>query len=74
LVLVDVENCSNLLVALNQFAVVHNSTLILSWSEEEVAWYLETYRIMDGEQDQAMKCIQRKTSTYFVDQVCDVLA
>jgi DNA excision repair protein ERCC-1 len=70
LVLVDVEDNANALLQLNKIAVVHSLTLILAWTEEEAARYLETYKAFDGK-DATM--IQKKEQTNFVDQVADVL-
>lgn len=70
LVLVDVEDNENTLLFLNKLAVVNNMTLILAWSEEEAARYLETYKAFDGKDASS---IQRREQTNFVDQVADVL-
>jgi DNA excision repair protein ERCC-1 len=70
LVLIDVEDNANTLLQLNKIAVVHSLTLILAWSEEEAARYLETYKAFDGK-DATM--IQKREQTNFVDQVADVL-
>lgn len=71
LVLVDIDDCSNILVVLNKLAVVHNFTLLLSWSEEEIARYLETYKVVDGKD---CKLIQRKEQLFFGDQVSEFLS
>ncbi len=71
LVLVDVEDNANSLLFLNKLAVTNNLTLILAWSEEEAARYLETYKAFDGKDASS---IQRREQTNFVDQVADVLA
>jgi len=70
LVLVDVEDNANTLLFLNKLAVVNNMTLILAWSEEEAARYLETYKAFDGKDASS---IQRREQTNFVDQAADVL-
>jgi DNA excision repair protein ERCC-1 len=55
---------------LNKLAVVNNMTLILAWSEEEAARYLETYKAFDGKDASS---IQRREQTNFVDQAADFL-
>jgi len=70
LVLVDVQDNANVLLLLNKFAVTANLTLLLAWSEEEAARYLETFKAFDGK-DAAL--IQKKEQTNFVDQVADFL-
>ncbi len=70
LVLVDVEDNSNTLNFLNKLAVFNNMTLILAWSEEEAARYLETYKAFDGKDASS---IQRREQSNFVDQVSDFL-
>jgi DNA excision repair protein ERCC-1 len=70
LVLVDVEDNANILLFLNRLAVLHNLTLILSWSEEEAARYLETYKALDGKDASS---IQRRKETNFLDQVSDFI-
>lgn len=70
LVLVDVEDNASTLLFLNKLAVINNMTLILAWSEEEAARYLETYKAFDGKDASS---IQRREQTNFVDQAADVL-
>jgi DNA excision repair protein ERCC-1 len=45
-------------------------TLILAWSEEEAARYLETFKAFDGKD---ASIIQKKEQTHFADQVADFL-
>lgn len=71
LVLVDVEDNANTLAFLNKLAVVNNMTLILAWSEEEAARYLETYKAFDGKDASS---IQRREQSLFADQIVDVLS
>lgn len=70
LVLVDVEDNANTLRQLNKLAVVNELTLILAWSEEEAARYLETFKAFDGKD---ATLIQKREQTHFVDQVADFL-
>jgi DNA excision repair protein ERCC-1 len=48
LCLVDVEDNASPILFLNDLCVQNNFTLILAWSEEEAARYLETVRAFDG--------------------------
>eukprot|EP00977_Amphora_coffeiformis_P005627 scaffold1182_cov165-Amphora_coffeaeformis.AAC.3 len=70
LVLVDVQDNANTLRELNKLCVLHDLTLILSWSEEEAARYLETYKAFDGKD---ATLIQKREQTHFADQVADFL-
>ena len=70
LVLVDVQDNASILRELNKLCVVNDLTLILSWSEEEAARYLETYKAFDGK-DATM--IQKREQTHYADQVSDFL-
>jgi DNA excision repair protein ERCC-1 len=44
--------------------------LILAWTEQEAARYLETYKAVDGKDASS---IQKREQTHFVDQVADFL-
>ena len=70
LVLVDVEDNSAVLLVLNKLAVLHNMTLILAWSDEEAARYLETLKAFESKD---ATLIQKKEKEMFSDQVSDVL-
>ena len=71
LVLVDMDDNTSVLQQLNTLAVTHDMTLILAWSEEEAARYLETFKAFDGKD---ASLIQRKEKTAFGDQVSEFLA
>lgn len=71
LVLVDIEDNANTLLFLNRLAVIHNFSLLLAWTEEEAARYLETYKAFDGKDASS---IQKREQTNFVDQVADFLS
>jgi len=71
LVLVDVDDNAAVLLHLNKAAVTHNLTLVLAWSEEEAARYLETYKALDGKDSSVIQ--KAKDSTHLADQVTDVL-
>lgn len=70
LVLVDVQDSANLLLQLNVMSVRHNLTLVLAWSDEEAARYLETYKALEGKDATS---IQRQLRGTFGEQVVDVL-
>jgi DNA excision repair protein ERCC-1 len=48
LCLVDIEDSAPSILFLNDLCVQNNYTLILAWSDEEAARYLETVRAFDG--------------------------
>ena len=70
LVLVDVQDTAPTLRELNKLAVLHDLTLLLAWSEEEAARYLETFKAFDGKD---ATLIQKREQTHFADQVADFL-
>jgi DNA excision repair protein ERCC-1 len=70
LVLVDIADNATLVLFLNTFAVKHQLTLVLAWSEEEAARYLETYKALDGKDATS---IQKRESQHFAEQVAHVL-
>lgn len=70
LCLVDVEDNAATLLFLNKLCVVNNMTLILAWTNEEAARYLETFKAFEGKDASS---IQRREQTNFADQVSDVL-
>jgi DNA excision repair protein ERCC-1 len=70
LVLVDMQDSANALVTLNRLAVLHQWTLILAWSEEEAARYLETFKALDGKEPTS---IQKPQTSNWYDQANAVL-
>lgn len=70
LCLVDIEDNASTLLALNKLCVINNMTLILAWSNEEAARYLETFKAYESKDASS---IQRREQTNFPDQVTDVL-
>ena len=71
LVLVDVEDNDKVLLELNTLAVQQNWTLILGWSEEEMARYLETYKALNSRDASSIQ--RSKEGGHWVDQMTDVL-
>lgn len=72
LVLVDVDDSTPILLVLNKLAVQQDLTLILAWSEEEAARYLETFKALDGK-DAASIQKNKDVTGKFADQVTDYL-
>lgn len=70
LVLVDVQDNTAALRQLNKLAVVNNLTLLLAWTAEEAARYLETLKAFDGKD---ATLIQKRQLDHFADQVTDFL-
>ncbi|OEU20191.1 DNA repair protein rad10, partial [Fragilariopsis cylindrus CCMP1102] len=71
-VLVDIDDNTNSIQQLNLIGVRQNFTVILCWSEIELARYLETYKSKDGKTHD-ISCITKKESTNIVDRVTDFL-
>ncbi|KAL3800778.1 hypothetical protein HJC23_001615 [Cyclotella cryptica] len=67
---VDIDDNSNVLLFLNDLCVQNNLTLILAWSEEEAARYLETFKAFDGKD---ASLIQKREHANFIDQISHVL-
>lgn len=72
LVLVDDNDASKTLQFLNSFCARNRLTMILAWTEEEAARYLETYQAMDGKDASLIQ--KRKDTNAFGDQVADFLS
>lgn len=71
LLLVDTDDNAKVLLDLNKLAVTHNLTLILAWTEEEAARYLETFKALDGRDASTIQ--KNKETGNFADQVTDYL-
>lgn len=70
LCLVDVEDNANILLELNKMCTMNSISLVLAWSEEECARYLESFKANEfGD----ASCIQKKKEVTYADQVNDVL-
>jgi DNA excision repair protein ERCC-1 len=67
---VDIDDNANVLLFLNDLCVQNNLTLILAWSEEEAARYLETFKAFDGKD---ASLIQKREHTNYIDQMSHVL-
>lgn len=68
---VDIEDNASALLFLNDLCVKNNMTLILSWSDEETARYIETLKAFDGTDTSA---IEKRDHTTQMEQVAHALA
>lgn len=66
----DVEDNASILLFLNKLCCINNLTLILAWTEEEAARYLETFKAFEGKD---ASLIQKKKDMTFSEQVADTL-
>jgi len=69
LCLVDVDDNASVILYLNKISAVNYLTLVLAWSEEEVARYLETFKAFEGKdastiQKKKRPLIQNKWQIY----------
>ncbi|EED91661.1 predicted protein, partial [Thalassiosira pseudonana CCMP1335] len=67
---VDLDDNASVLLFLNDLCVQNNLTLILAWSEEEAARYVETFKAFEGKD---ASLIQKKEHTNYIDQISHVL-
>lgn len=67
---VDIDDNAHVILLLNTMCVHNNFTLILAWSEEEAARYLETFKAFDGKD---ASLIQKREHTNYPDQIAHVL-
>ncbi|KAL7503836.1 hypothetical protein ACHAXN_001568 [Cyclotella atomus] len=67
---VDIDDNANVILYLNDLCVQNNFTLILAWSEEEAARYLETFKAFDGKD---ASLIQKRELNNYPDQIAHVL-
>ena len=70
LCLVDVEDNSSILLFLNKLCCINNMTMILAWSEQEAARYLETFKAFESKD---ASTIQKKKEVTFSEQIGDAL-
>lgn len=67
--LVDAEE-RNALVEINKMALLNDYTLLLAWSWEEAARYLETFKVLENKPPTS---IQQKTTEDYLAQLSDTL-
>jgi DNA excision repair protein ERCC-1 len=68
---VDIEDNTSPLLLLNDLCVQNNFTLMLAWSEEEAARYLETAKALEGKKDASI--LKGNKYTEHIDQVAHAL-
>lgn len=71
LCLVDVDDNASALLVLNKLSVLNNMSLILAWSDEEAARYLETFKAYENRDSSS---IQKREKDTFAEQIADVLS
>lgn len=70
LVLVDIDNYHDALRELNRSAILNNYTMVLAWSKEEAARYLETYKAFENK---SPDLIRERPVDDFYAQMTDAL-
>jgi len=69
LVRVDVDDNAEAILVINKLAVLNDLTLILAWSDQEAARYLETFKVYESKDASS---IQKREKETFVDQASEV--
>lgn len=72
LCLVDVEDNASILLQLNKLCAVNSLSLLLAWSEEECARYLESFKVLEHSDFYQFQN-SKKTEKSYDEKVCDVL-
>lgn len=67
---VDLDDNTNPILFLNDLCVQNNLTLVLAWSEQEAARYLETVKAFDGKD---LSMIQKREFTNHIDKISHAL-
>ena len=70
LCLVDIEDSESPLLEINRLGIVHECTLLLAWSVEEAARYLETFKVYEKK---GPASIMERIDTDIVSRTSDVL-
>mmetsp|Transcript_21246 Transcript_21246/g.41672 ORF Transcript_21246/g.41672 Transcript_21246/m.41672 type:complete len:217 (+) Transcript_21246:310-960(+) len=70
LCVVDIQNCQTPLMLLTSLASANDFTVILCWSQQECARYLETYKIYERK---APKAIQERIDAGYLPKLEDAL-
>lgn len=71
LCLVDVEDNASILLYLNKLCVVNSLSLLLAWSEEECARYIETFKFRENKETSV---IEKKKDMSFMEQISEALS
>lgn len=70
LCLVDLQDNERAILEITKLSVFHDCTLILAWSSQEIARYIETYKLYENK---SATTIQEKTSNEYIDKLTDCL-
>jgi DNA excision repair protein ERCC-1 len=73
LVQCDTNDPSQSLKELARLCILYDLTLLVSWTEEESARYLETYRIMEGKSAENLLDTQQHQSTDYLTKFIDTI-
>jgi DNA excision repair protein ERCC-1 len=73
LVQCDTNDPSQSLKELARLCILYDLTLLVSWSDEESAKYLETYRIMEGKSADNLLDTQQHQSTDYLTKFIDTI-
>lgn len=74
LVLCDVTEPSESLKELSRLSLIYELTILLSWSDEESARYLETYKIMEGKSAENLLDSQQHQSNDFLTKYFEMIS
>ncbi|CAF1196146.1 unnamed protein product [Adineta steineri] len=69
----DTTDPSQSLKELARLCILYDLTLLVSWTDEESARYLETYRIMEGKSAETLMDTQQHQSTDYLTKLIDVM-
>jgi DNA excision repair protein ERCC-1 len=70
LCLVDLVDNERAILEITKISIFHECTLILAWSSQEIARYIETYKAYEKK---SATSIQEKTSTEYIDKLTDCM-
>lgn len=73
LVQCDTNDPSQSLKELARLCILYDLTLLVSWTDEESARYLETYRIMEGKSAENLMDVQQHQSTDYLTKFIDTI-
>ena len=73
LLYMDIDDTEKILHEINLLCVQHNMTLILGWSEMEMARYIETFKVLQHRDASSLQKNKDASHMSLVDQMIDVL-
>ena len=68
----DLAESSEALKELARLCILYELTLLVSWTDEESARYLETYRIMEGKSAESLMDTQQHQSSDYLTKFVDM--